>query len=316
LQDLLRYLPGPQPVAVRYGVATLLVLLAYGLRLALGAYSGAYGFLFFILPVVASALMFDRKPGFYAVALSALLVASVLDWETKPGAHVIALMLFGIVGTCLVFIAEGFHRALDASYAAQRATTLLLDEMSHRVKNKFAIVSSIITLQARRSSPDARQALEEIARRVNLIATVHDYLQLSRHDGVIDMSEYLPRLCTSLKEAIMSPGAVSLTATAEPINLPPDKALTIGLLANELVTNAVKYAFEGGGQGLVAVKLQTEGPIVVLTVQDNGRGYPVNAVSGLGSRLVNTFAVQLGGTASWSAGPGGGTLVTISFPTT
>ena len=66
MEALLRFLPGPQPVAVRYGVTAALVFLAYGIRLALGDYSGAYGFLFFILPVVASALMFDRGTGFFA----------------------------------------------------------------------------------------------------------------------------------------------------------------------------------------------------------------------------------------------------------
>ncbi|CAN1724224.1 membrane protein of unknown function [Hyphomicrobium sp. 1Nfss2.1] len=149
MDDLLRYLPGPQPVAVRYGATALLVLLAYGLRLALGSFSGAYGFLFFILPIIASALMFDRGTGFFAVGLSGLLVAILLDWDVKPGAHVGALLLFAIVGACLTFIAEGLHQALEKAHASQRATALLLDEMSHRVKNKFAMV---------RRSSDSRPA--------------------------------------------------------------------------------------------------------------------------------------------------------------
>lgn len=133
--------------------------------------SGAYGFLFFILPVVASALMFDRATGFFAIALSRLLVGTVVDWGTRPVAHVIALLLFAVVGACLVFISEGLHQALAKAQAAQRASALLLEEMSHRVKNKFAMVSSIISLQARRSSPEARRALEDIGNRVNVIAT-------------------------------------------------------------------------------------------------------------------------------------------------
>lgn len=314
MEFLLRYLPGPQPVAVRYGATTLLVLLAYGLRVGLGDYSGAYGFLFFILPIVAAALMFDRGSGFFAVGLSAFLVASLLNWNIRPGGHIGALLLFVIVGSCLVFIAEGLHRALEASYAAQRTTSLLLDEMSHRVKNKFAMVSSIINLQARRSSPDARRALEEIARRVNVIATVHNYLQLSRHEGMIDMSEYLPKLCHSLKDALLSPGAVTLTAAAEPVSLPPDKALAIGLIVNELVTNAVKYAFDEGERGHVQVNLSTAERGIRLTVRDDGRGYPRGAEPGLGSRLVTTFATQLGGEATWATPQAGGTLTVVEFP--
>jgi two-component sensor histidine kinase len=71
--------------------------------------------------------------------------------------------------------------------------------MSHRVKNKFAMVGSIIALQARSSTPEIQHALEDVASRVKIIATVHDYLQLSRHDGLIDMSEYLPGLCKALR---------------------------------------------------------------------------------------------------------------------
>ena len=133
--------------------------------------------------------MFDRGTGFFAMALSAALVASVLDWNVNAHVHEAAIVTFLVVASCLVFISEGLHRALETAHNAQRATDLLLQEMSHRVKNKFAMVSSIIGLQARRSSPEVRAALEDVASRVNIIATVHNYLQLSRHDGLIDMSE-------------------------------------------------------------------------------------------------------------------------------
>lgn len=314
MEALLRYLPGPQPLAVRYGTAGILVLIAYGFRIMLGDYSGAYGFLFFILPIVASALMFDRGTGFFAVALSALLVSSVVNWDARPGAHVVALLLFVCVGVCLVFISEGLHRALETATAAQRTTALLLDEMSHRVKNKFAMVSSIITLQARRSPPEVRQALDDIARRVGVIAIVHDYLQLSRHDGLIDMSEYLPKLCAFLREALLSARAITLTARAEPTHLPPDKALSIGVIVNELVTNAIKYAFDEDASGRIVVDLSRTDTGFALTVEDSGRGYPQDATAGLGSRLVTTFAAQLGGAATWRPASSGGTSTTVEFP--
>lgn len=255
MEVLLRYLPGPQSAAVRYGAAALFVLTAFAFRIVLSEYSGAYGFLFFILPIVAAGLMFDRGTGFFAVALSALLVAALLSWDSRPIAHVIALLLFVIVGCCLVFIAEGLHRALEAANAAQRTASLLLDEMSHRVKNKFAMMTSIIHLQARRSPDETRRALEEVARRLAVMAEVHDYLQLSRHDGKIDMSDYLPRLCASLNEALLRPGNISIMTAAEAVFLPPDKALALGLIVNELVTNAVKYAFPDRQGGQVKVEL-------------------------------------------------------------
>ncbi len=314
MEALFRYLPGPQPLVVRYGATALFVMLAYGIRITLGDYTGAYGFLFFILPIVASALLFDRGTGFFALALSASLIATLLDWSAKSGTHTIAISLFGLVGGCLVFVAEGLHHALDEAHTAQRATTLLLEEMSHRVKNKFAMVSSIIALQARRSSPEVRQALEDIASRVNIIATVHNYLQLSRHEGLIDMSEYVPSLCASLKGALCGPRAISLTASSVAATLPPEKALSVGVIVNELVTNAVKYAFPDDQAGHIHVDLIQKQDRFVLTVRDDGRGFKPTADAGLGTRLVTTFATQLGGSANWEAGEGDGCRTTIIFP--
>jgi len=315
MEDYLRYLPGPQPLAVRYGATAALVLLAYGVRIALGDYSGAYGFLFFILPIVASALLFDRGTGYFAVLLSGALIATLLPWDVRAAAHVIALLLFAIVGACLVFIAEGLHRALEKAQAAQQATALLLAEMSHRVKNKFAMVSSILSLQARRSSPEVQRALDDVARRVNVIATVHDYLQLSRHDGLIDMAEYVPKLCEALKDALLGPHAILLEVRSVQVELPPDKALSVGLIINELVTNTIKYAFpENVSGGRVVVDLCRRGNDLLLMVEDNGRGYPSDAAQGLGSRLVTTFATQLGGSVNWETGRATGCATTIEFP--
>jgi CheY-like chemotaxis protein len=105
---------------------------------------------------------------------------------------------------------------------------------------------------------------------VNVIATVHNYLQLSRHEGLIDMAEYLPKLCESLKDALLGQRAISLTTTAIAVQLPPDKALAIGVIVNELVTNAIKYAFDEDGAGRVIVDLSRKGEELVLRVEDTG----------------------------------------------
>ena len=91
MEKLFRLLPGPQPILVRYGFTVLFVLVGYGIRIALGNFTGAYGFLFFILPIVASALLFDRGTGFFAVALSTVLVGSLLEWGERTGPHIVAL---------------------------------------------------------------------------------------------------------------------------------------------------------------------------------------------------------------------------------
>jgi two-component sensor histidine kinase len=311
MEALFRLLPGPQPILVRYGAATLFVLLAFGLRLGVGESTGPYGFILFILPIVASALLFDRGTGLYATVLSAALDSYLLPWTINPHVHVAALVSFLVVSACLVFIAEGLHRALEAAHKAEREKDLLLQEMTHRVKNKFAMMSSIIGMQARSATPDVRTALEDVGARVHVIATVHNYLQVSRHEGLIDMNEYVGGLCRSLAEALGNVRPIRLSVKADRVLLPPDKALSVGVIINELVTNAFKYAFPGERAGHVHVEFTDQRPDLILSVADDGKGCPKDVHSGLGTKLVTVFAGQLGGNAEWHDGVGCKAVVTF-----
>lgn len=313
MDTLLRFLPAPQPILIRYGATMLFVVIAFALRMGMGEGTGRFGFIFFVLPIVASGLLFDRGTGLFAILLSAGLLAAVLDWGPSTAANISAMTVFFIVGTCLVFLAEALHRALEQADAARNASNLLLQEMSHRVKNKFAMVSSIIALQARTSTPEVRDALTDVASRVNVIATVHNYLQLSRHEGLIDMSEYLPKLCRALHDALCGPRPISMKAVAAAAELPPEKALAVGVIVNELITNAFKYAFEGDAPGHVHVELTRENGDLRLLVTDDGQGCG-DKQSGLGTRLVTMFAAQLNGEASWEQLPDGGCRAAVRFP--
>lgn len=305
VDTLLRFLPAPQPLWVRYGTVVLIMLMAFALRLGMGEGTGRFGFIFFILPIVASALLFDRGTGFFALLLSVGLLAMILDWGPSTAANISAITVFVIVGTCLVFVSEGLHRALEEADAARKASNLLLQEMSHRVKNKFAMVSSIVALQARSSSPEVRDALTDVASRVNIIATVHNYLQLSRHDGLIDMEEYLPKLCQALHEALCGPRPIAIKVVTTSVELPPEKALAVGVIVNELITNAFKYAFENDALGHIEVELARNDSGLQLSVTDDGNGCG-DKKAGLGTRLVTLFAAQLNGEAAWEQQPAGG----------
>lgn len=288
--------------------------LGFVIRFSFGEGTGRYGFIHFVLPVLAAALLFDRGTGFFAIALSVVLISLLVDWHVGASTHLIAIVVFCMVATCMVFVAEGLRTALIKAHAAQEASTLLLQEMSHRVKNKFSMISSIIGLQSRNATPEVRRALEDVAARVQVMATVHDYLQLSRHDGLIDMSEYLPALCRSLRDALCGPRPITLTVKATPVQFAADKALTTGLIVNELVTNAFKYAFEDESPGRVLVELSTAEDGLLLSVSDNGRGYLGTEKAGLGTRLVTVLAAQIGGTAEWSKDDSGGCKAIVNMP--
>lgn len=313
METFFRFLPGPQPLWIRYGATALFVAVAFALRMGMGQGTGRFGFIFFILPIVASGLLFDRGTGLFAIGVSVALLTTILDWGPNTAANISGITVFIVVGSCLVFVSEGLHKALAQADASQKAADILLQEMSHRVKNKFAMVSSIIAMQARGAVPEVRDALNDVASRVNVIATVHNYLQLSRHEGLIDMSEYMPKLCRALHDALCGPRPIAMNASAAPVELTPEKALAVGLIVNELITNVFKYAFDGDRPGHIRVDLTRENGDVQVAVTDDGIGCS-NTPSGLGTRLVTVFATQLNGKASWEEAVGGGCRAVIRFP--
>jgi two-component sensor histidine kinase len=289
------------------------VLLTFALRLGIQERTGAYGFVLYIPAITASALIFDRGSGFLALALSMATVALAVPWTYGLETHVAAFVSFALVGAGLVLVSEGLHKALERAHAAEKEKGLLLQEMSHRVKNKFAMILSIIGLQARQSDPATRAALEAIAGRVRVIANVHDHLQLARHDSLVDMSEYLGELCRSLGDTMRELRPLTVTVAAVPVMMPPDKALSTGLIVNELLTNAFKYAFPDDRVGHVHVELARDAGSLSLTVADDGSGCAEGSEAGLGTKLVNLLVAQLGGEARWDqSNPG--CKVTATFP--
>jgi len=298
VESFLRLLPGPKPVYVRYGLTVLMVLLMYAIRLGMQERTGLYGFIIYIPAVVAAALLFDRGTGYFAVALSAAVVAINLPWTPeRVEAHVSALASFALIASGLVFISEGLHRALERAEAAARERDLLLREMSHRVKNKFTMIQSIIGLQAKDATPEAKASLAAVASRVLMIASLHDHLQLSRHGDQMEISEYLGKLGATLAPAVGYLRPIALSVNVEHHTLPPQKALALGLIVNELVTNAVKYAFPDERSGSITVDYRRANGVYELIVADNGVGG--RHQPGVGTRLINILSAQLGGTARW-----------------
>ena len=176
--------------------------------------------------------------------------------------------------------------------AAQQA--LLLREVNHRIANSLQLISSLIELQARKvSDPDAREALKRAAERVEAVMLVHRRLYTSDDVEYVAMDQYLEGLIDELRRAVVAEERSSrITLVAEPIRVETDKAVSIGLIVNELVTNAVKYAYPGCS-GDIRVGFRRSDDVVQLVVEDDGIGYQDGAPpkgSGLGSMIVNAMA--------------------------
>jgi chemotaxis protein methyltransferase CheR len=183
--------------------------------------------------------------------------------------------------------------------AAHKRIGMLLQELTHRVKNSLQFIASMVMLEARSNdSGEAKAALERVSHRITALGQL--YSKLSKADTVeaVDAATYLDELCRDLIASVHKedPTSIVLKTDIESELLPTDRAIPIGLIVNELVTNAVKYGFPGEAKGTVTVTLKRVPGELRLTVTDNGQGLdPRRADSGLGRKLVDGFAQQLGG---------------------
>jgi PAS domain S-box-containing protein len=176
---------------------------------------------------------------------------------------------------------------------------MLLQELTHRVKNSLQIIAAMVSIEARNHmSIEGKAALERVSHRINALGQLYSKLSKANTVESVDAATYLDELCRDLITSVHKEGgrSIVLKTDIESELLPTDRAITIGLMVNELVTNAVKYAFPGDTKGMVLVTLKRTPGELRLTVADNGQGAdPRRADSGLGGRLVEGFAQQLGG---------------------
>ncbi|MCJ2135283.1 GAF domain-containing protein [Methylobacterium sp. J-026] len=222
---------------------------------------------------------------------------------------------------------QGFANLLGGAIERQRTESLLraalarqdllAREMSHRVKNSLAIVASLLALQARaaEAEPAVRAALSDARSRVEAIAGVHDQLWRQGDEaegqgegqgggegvpGELDLAPFLEKLVANLASG--KPGQ-RLVCTAAPHRISADRAIPIGLLVNELVTNALKYAYPPGTHpegGEIRVRAEARPEGLVVEVADDGVGLPPGFAIGrasksLGMRVVGSLTGQLGG---------------------
>lgn len=181
--------------------------------------------------------------------------------------------------------------------SAAAASSILAQEAHHRIKNTIQSVASLLLLQARTcAAEEARVALEDAARRLNVFTTVHDLLHgYGVDDRAVDMADVVQALAVALRAT--SSGLVTLSVVADQVMVESRVVVPIALLVNEAVTNAFKHAYSNGQRGEVCVRVAgVAGGGLRIGIQDDGVGYSSDARrSGLGLRLMRTIATQLDG---------------------
>ena len=211
------------------------------------------------------------------------------------------VIVSSISGGLIVGLAEFFRRVVRFTLLERDAIAeerrLLLAELDHRVKNNFAMVSGMIGLEMRSANGEVSDVLRAVRGRVESIARAHEALY-RREDGVsqVAMRPYLNKLCKSLESAFFD-GNHFIDAEVAEVSLPRDTAVAVGLVVNELCTNAAKHAFPEGAKGRIEVCLTTSDESTMVSVSDNGVGMPEAPTrrGSLGQGLVKAFAEQAGG---------------------
>lgn len=208
-----------------------------------------------------------------------------------------------------------FYIDITSLKRAEAHQATLMDELNHRVKNNLTIVASLLNLQARDASPEVAEHLHAAINRVHAVADLHAELYRRHQQEHVAMDHYLADLVARLSRSV-GDDHVRLEVEAEPVHVSLDQAVQIGLLVNELVTNAVKHAYpEQEERGVVRIALAVMEDWLRLVVSDEGRGMPAadQLRRGLGSRVIESFVQQCSGKLAIESS-NAGTRVEVKIP--
>lgn len=204
---------------------------------------------------------------------------------------------------------------------AREQAERLLAELNHRMMNTLAMISSIVRLEAQQTAQDAgpaSQALARVQSRLAAVAVLYRALNKAAAVAEVPAAAYLREIAQSVAGSVADSARIRVEVEVTDLVLPTAQAAPLGLLVNELMTNALKYAFPGGRSGRIVVTLRPEADgRLKLTVADDGIGMDAadhDSEGGIGQVLIDAFAEQIGGRVARGGGTGGGTCIAVTFP--
>jgi two-component sensor histidine kinase len=297
-------MPGP---VVELGIGLMLAILAVLARFLLTPLIGEVApYIFVSAAMIIAALVAGWRSGLIALLAGQLLTIYLIIGPSHSiyinGWHRQATVVFALISQLIVLVIVAvYQREVDAVTEEREQRMKLLDdalkEIDHRTRNNYQTVLAMINLQVRRSEdPNVADALRQVADRIEAISNASRQLAVrSAHLGTVRLDDHLCGLVQQIGRGLSRDG-IDVECQVEEVTASADAATSISIIVNELVTNAIKHAFNGEGGGHVRVSGR-QGSAFELIVADDGRGIQAtrrDGDSGLGTRLVENFARQLG----------------------
>ena len=296
----------------QWSVASAAFVIAFGLRYGLDDdFPVGFPYLTFFPAVILTTFFAGLYPGIAVAAASGLaswyfFIPPFRSFVVTGGGALALVFYVGIVAVD-IFLLHWMHLSIGRlsrerekaeGYARQR--DLLFQELQHRVSNNLAVVSSMLSAQSRALEGEAGQAaLVQASARIGLIAKIQRQLHDPSRQS-LDLAPYLRSLGPDLMQA-SGADHIAYVADAETVDVPAAMAVPLGLIATELISNAIEHGFAGARTGTLAVSLRKlPDGVVVMKVADDGPGWPegyeVGRSRNLGMRIVLSLTEQLGGT--------------------
>ena len=296
------------PLVVEIGVAVvfaLIVVVTRGFLIDVAADRAPYALSF--LGVVLAAVLAGWRAGLITLILAQFLTFFMIvepRWSfAKVDSDRTAAFIIATASVGLILLVIGLYQREVAKGVAEREKRLdllgrALEEIDHRTRNNYQTVLALVQLQAQRSKDaGVQEALQQVADRIKAVTKATEHLGVRSDDiGTVRLRDHLCELCEQVERGLSRDG-VSVKCEVEDLSASTEKAIYLSIIVNELVTNALKHAFEDSTEGLIRVASEQHARGVTIIVEDNGRGLQKRTErdkGGLGTKLIDRFARELG----------------------
>jgi two-component sensor histidine kinase len=272
-------------------------------------------------PVLSCYAMWPVMANEYAVGV-AIQVIETAPLQERTLAMNEALMLGSLrlheVTADVASLNAQLHAEIVEREQRERDALMLTNEVAHRVKNNLQITVALIALEAKSAAAPCVGGYRAMQARIGAIAELYDLISRTGDGHAIALDAYLEEIARTMSDSLLaSTSGIKIAVEAEALEIDPLRAVPLGLLVNELGTNAIKHAFPSG-TGRILLRVKRDGDEIELTVADDGAGmkekYLARNSEKHGSDYVAIFVRQIGGTIAVSSAKGTGTSVSVRFP--